>query len=51
MFNYAQLDENDVVMGVSALSGEVISYHMIRIDIYDESLLGKHYNRATGVFE
>lgn len=51
MFNYAQLDKEDVVIGVSSLSGEVSSDHMVKIDYYDESLLGKRYNRETGEFE
>ena len=51
MFNYAQLDENGVVVCISSLSGEVISDHMISIELYDESLLGKLYNRETGEFK
>ena len=51
MFNYAQLDENDVVLCVSSLSGEVISDCMIKLDLYDLSLIGSHYNRETGEFE
>ena len=51
MFNYAQLDENDVVICVSFLSGEVISDRMIKLDSYDLSLLGQRYNRETGEFE
>lgn len=51
MYNYAQLDTNDVVTSVSSLSGEVISDNMIRIEFADENLLGKKYNRATGEFE
>lgn len=51
MFNYAQLDENDVVICVSFLSGEVISDRMIKLDLYDLSLIGSHYNRETGEFE
>lgn len=51
MFNYAQIDENDVVICVSSLSGEVISDNMIKLDLYDLSLIGSHYNRETGEFE
>ena len=51
MFNYAQLDENGVVVCVSSLSGEVISDHMVSIESYDMSILGKFYNRETGEFE
>lgn len=51
MFNYVQIDASYTVISVSSLSGEVYSDHMIKIDYYDESLLGKHYNRETGEFE
>ena len=51
MFNYAQIDENGIVIGVSSLSGEMISDRMIKLDSYDLSLLGQRYNRETGEFE
>ena len=51
MHNYAQINEDGVVVGVSALSGLVESASMIAIPLYDLSLLGKTYNRETGEFE
>lgn len=51
MFNYAQLDSNDIVVCVSSLSGQVISDHMILIKFAVEELIGKKYNRETGEFE
>ena len=51
MHYYAQVDGNDIVYSVSCLSGEVDQADMIPIDSYDQSLLGKIYNRDTGEFE
>ena len=51
MYNYAQLNGNNIVIGVSALSGIVTESHMIPIDVLDYDLIGKYYNNATGVFE
>ena len=51
MYNYAQINESMVVVGVSSLSGLVESASMIAIPSYDLSLLGKTYNRETGEFE
>lgn len=44
-YYYATLDENDIVKGVSNLSGEVNQPNMISIDeaIYDSDLIGKKY--------
>lgn len=41
MFFYAQLDNDNVVVGVSQLSGVVEEPHMIELDEYDISLIGK----------
>ena len=49
MFIYAELNTNGICKAVSKLSGEVIKDTMIRIDSYDESLLGKKYN--NGIWE
>lgn len=46
MFYYAQLNENNICIGVSQLSGEVINDSLIRIDNADSSLLGKKYNNG-----
>lgn len=46
---YAQLS-NGLCVGISRLSGEVEHEDMIGIESYDEGLIGKVYNRATGQF-
>lgn len=43
---YAQLDENNICVGLSQLSGEVIKPNMIRLnedEFINTDLLGKHY--------
>ena len=47
---YAQLDCNDMCTTVSIHNGELNAENVVRIDEYDEGLLGKKYNRATGEF-
>lgn len=49
MLYYAQLNENNICIGVSQLSGEVISPDMILLQSYDAPLLGKKYN--NGIWE
>lgn len=49
MFYYAQLDENNICISVSQLSGEIESSNMILLESYDASLLGKKY--INGVWE
>ena len=49
MFHYAQIDENNICIGVSQLSGEVNLPSMVLLDNYDSSLLGRQYN--DGVWE
>lgn len=52
MFNYAQLDQDSITIGVSSLSGPPDdSATLIKIDRYDTTLLGKKYNRDTQQFE
>lgn len=52
MFNYAQLDQDSITIGVSSLSGALEdSSTLIKIDRYDTTLLGKKYNRDTQQFE
>ena len=41
---YAQIDENNICVSVSELSGSVNYENMIALDTYDISLLGKKYN-------
>jgi len=48
---YVQLDNDDVVVGVSQLSEEVEADHMIPIPDYDVGLLRKKYNRVSQAFE
>lgn len=43
-FNYVQLDENGYGVGISSLSGEVISENMIRISDYDTAHMRRKYN-------
>lgn len=50
MFNYAQINDDGVVIGVSSLSGVVISPNMVAIASYDVTLLGKVYNDVDGGF-
>ena len=50
MFNYAQINDDSVVIGVSSLSGEVSHPNMVAISSYDLSLIGKIYNSVDGVF-
>ena len=45
---YAQIDENNICVGISDLSGEVNAPDMIKIDNYNEALLGKKYNNSVG---
>lgn len=47
MFYYAQINEENICVGVSDLSGEVSADNMIRIDTMDTSLLGKKYNSGN----
>ena len=43
---YAQIDDNNICVGVSELSGEVYSEKMITLDSYDASVMGKKYNNG-----
>jgi hypothetical protein len=58
MFFYAQIDENDRVVGVSALSAKITEethpelYHfMVQIDNQDSSLVGKVYQDGEFVYD
>ena len=48
-FFYAQINEENICVGISSLSGEVIDEKFIEIESYDLSILGKKYN--NGVWE
>ncbi|QEK13734.1 hypothetical protein FQB35_15525 (plasmid) [Crassaminicella thermophila] len=45
-FYYAQLNEENIVIGISELSGEVSNEKLIRIDNFNENLLGKKYENG-----
>lgn len=49
MFKYAQLDSNNVVKGISLLSGEIVAEDMILINDMDV-VLDSIYNPETGEF-
>lgn len=49
MFFYAQLNENNVCIGVIQLKDEIISDKMIRIGELDSSLLSKKYEEGNWV--
>lgn len=46
MFYYAQIDENNICIGVSQLSGEVNVPNMISVDSLDGRLMGKRYHNG-----
>lgn len=48
-FYYAQLNEENICIGVSQLSGKKTENYMIELDSYDTSLLDKKY--VNGVWE
>ena len=48
-YYYAQIDENNICIAISDLSGKVTADNMLRLETYDTSLLGKKYN--NGVWE
>ena len=48
-YYYAQIDESNICIAVSDLSGLVTAANMLRLETYDISLLGKKYN--NGVWE
>ena len=45
-YYYAELNENSICTAVSDLSGEVVMDTMIRLETYDETLLGKRYENG-----
>lgn len=44
---YAQINVDGICIGVSQLAGKVETEHMIEIDEYDTSLLGKRWSGET----
>jgi hypothetical protein len=51
MHFYAQLNAEDIVIGVSQLNGEVESEMYVSMDNFDTSVIGKKYNRDKEIFE
>lgn len=47
MFYYAQIDEKNICVGISQLSGEVVMQNMIPIGSVDGNLIGKRFNNGT----
>jgi hypothetical protein len=47
MFFYAQLDANNIVIGISQLNGEIDKQDYIKITDFDISLLGKTWDGST----
>lgn len=43
MYCYAQLNEKNICIGISQLSGKVAAKNMIELASYDTSILGKKY--------
>ena len=46
-YYYAQIDESNICIAVSDLSGPVTADNMLRLETYDISLLGKKYNNGV----
>ena len=40
---YAQINDENICIGISQLSKEITSNHMIAINAFDESLIGRKY--------
>lgn len=51
MFYYALLDAKDIVTDVVALPSQVTDPKKISVPTYDKSIVGKWYNRSTGLFQ
>ncbi|MGB9780608.1 hypothetical protein [Caldanaerobacter sp.] len=47
---YAQIDENNKVIGISMLADKVEHPNLIPLDTYDTTLIGAVYDPATGAF-
>ena len=51
MVFYAQLNNENIVIGISQLNEEINISNMVLIDSFDDTLLNKRYNAETGEFE
>ncbi len=49
-FYYAQLNEKGIVTGVFEMPSEVDDDNLIRVQVLDQSLVGKYYDRESGTF-
>jgi hypothetical protein len=47
MYYYAQINDDNIVTGVSHLSGEVSRDNLISIPSYDTSLIGKTWDGVS----
>jgi hypothetical protein len=47
MYIYAQLNENNVCVGISQLSGEVTADNMVRVDTFDQDKLWRKYENSA----
>lgn len=50
-YSYAQIDENDICIGISNLSGKVVNDSLIEIESMNTDLLGMRYNKETLTWE
>lgn len=48
---HAQINENQICIGISENVRKIDATNMIVIDSYNECLLGKKYNHDSGMFE
>lgn len=46
---YAQLNEENICVGVSQLSGEIDVHNMIKLENYDSTILGKKYEKGVWI--
>lgn len=46
---YAQLDSNNICIGISQLSGEIQKDNMLQIESYDVTILGKKYENGKWI--
>lgn len=49
MFIYAQLNNDNLCIGVSSLKDEVIDPKMIRLETFDPTLIGKTYDNGVWI--
>lgn len=47
MFYYAQLNANNICVGISQLTGKIDAENMIPINSLDGDLIGKRYNNGA----